>query len=281
MAASAVAAAHAPNPLEFIHIPKTGGQAIEAWGLHHGLAWGGCRLKAGGPSWPVHPGRFGSYTKGCSSFHIPPAAWEAAQTPPFAAGAPTFCVVRHPFARAVSEYQWQAKWTPYWRACTAAGSKGLVFLARRLRLLSARPAAPGRSEAPRASSRQGPWAPSHCLTRSSQPLPTPPSLAAVGLAGTAANLNEVIERVFASGIDPHGGDDEPAEGGGAAGAAAESGSGPTGPHVPPGLGARLILTRTLTRNRNRNRNRNRTRTRTLKARGWRRCGRRASWRRWR
>ena len=144
MAASAVAAAHAPNPLEFIHIPKTGGQAIEAWGLHHGLAWGGCRLKAGGPSWPVHPGRFGSYTKGCSSFHIPPAAWEAAQTPPFAAGAPTFCVVRHPFTRAVSEYQWQAKWTPYWRACTAA------------------------------------------------------------------NLNEFIERVFVSGIDPHGGDDEPA-----------------------------------------------------------------------
>jgi len=177
MAASAVAAAHAPNPLEFIHIPKTGGQAIEAWGLHHGLAWGGCRLKAGGPSWPVHPGRFGSYTKGCSSFHIPPAAWEAAQTPPFAAGAPTFCVVRHPFTRAVSEYQWQAKWTPYWRACTAA------------------------------------------------------------------NLNEFIERVFVSGIDPHGGDDEPAEGGGAAGAAAESGSEPTGPHVPPGLGARLAALR--------------------------------------
>ena len=70
MAVSAVAAAHAPNPLEFIHIPKTGGQAIEAWGLHHGLAWGGCRLKAGGPSWPVHPGRFGSYTKGCSSFQM-------------------------------------------------------------------------------------------------------------------------------------------------------------------------------------------------------------------
>ena len=116
MAVSAVSAvsAHAPNPIEFIHIPKTGGQAIEAWGLHHGLAWGGCRLKAGGPSWPAHPGKFGSYTRGCSSFHIPPVAWEAARTPPFTAGAPTFCVVRNPFTRAVSEYTWQAKWTPYW-----------------------------------------------------------------------------------------------------------------------------------------------------------------------
>lgn len=118
-----------------------------------------------------------------------------------------------------------------------------MLLARPLRLLCARPAAPGRSEAPRACSRQAQWAPSHNLTRSSQPPPTPPSLAASGLAGTAANLNEFIERVFVSGIDPHGGDDEPAEGGGAAGAAAESGSGPTGPHVPPGLGARLAALR--------------------------------------
>ena len=36
-----------------------------------------------------------------------------------AAGAPTFCVVRHPFTRAISEYAWQAKWTKYWRQCTA------------------------------------------------------------------------------------------------------------------------------------------------------------------
>ena len=155
MAASAVAAARAPNPIEFIHIPKTGGQAIEAWGLHHGLAWGGCRLKAGGPSWPAHPGKFGSYTRGCSSFHIPPVAWEAAHTPPFAATAPTFCVVRHPFTRAVSEYTWQAKWTPYWRTCNAAWSKRCLCsaLARLLRLVRALLAAPGGSRHPRREAR--------------------------------------------------------------------------------------------------------------------------------
>ena len=68
-------------------------------------------------------------------------------------------------------------------------------------------------------------------------------------AGTADSLNEFIERVFVSGIDPHGDGDEPAEGGGAAGGA-ESGAGPPGvgvgppgPHVPPGLGARLAALR--------------------------------------
>ena len=189
-AVSAVSAARAPNPIEFIHIPKTGGQAIEAWGLHHGLAWGGCRLKAGGPSWPAHPGKFGSYTRGCSSFHIPPVAWEAAHASeggglPFAADAPTFCVVRHPFSRAISEWTWQARWTPYWRTCSAD------------------------------------------------------------------NLNEFIERVFVSGIEPHEDGEEPAEGSsaegsGAAGGAeggAESGAGPPGPHVPPGIGARLAALR--------------------------------------
>ena len=189
-AVSAVSAARAPNPIEFIHIPKTGGQAIEAWGLHHGLAWGGCRLKAGGPSWPAHPGKFGSYTRGCSSFHIPPVAWEAAHASeggglPFAADAPTFCVVRHPFSRAISEWTWQARWTPYWRTCSAD------------------------------------------------------------------NLNEFIERVFVSGIEPHEDGEEPAEGlsaegsGAAAGAesGAESGAGPPGPHVPPGIGARLAALR--------------------------------------
>ena len=151
--ASAATAVRAPNPIEFIHIPKTGGQAIEAWGLHHGLAWGGCRLKAGGPSWPAHPGKFGTYTRG--SFHIPPVAWEAAHTPPFAAGAPTFCVVRHPFTRAVSEYTWQAKWTPYWRTCTQHGQSACPCSApaRLLRLFRARLAAPGGSRHPRREAR--------------------------------------------------------------------------------------------------------------------------------
>ena len=27
--------------------------------------------------------------------------------------------MRHPFTRAISEYAWQAKWTKYWRQCTA------------------------------------------------------------------------------------------------------------------------------------------------------------------
>ena len=93
--------------------------------------------------------------EGLLSFHIPPVAWEAAHTPPFAAGAPTFCVVRHPFTRAVSEYTWQAKWTPYWRTCTQHGQSACPCSApaRLLRLFRARLAAPGGSRHPRREAR--------------------------------------------------------------------------------------------------------------------------------
>ena len=106
MLATAASVSAATPKLDFIHIPKTGGQAIESWGYLHGFSWGGCRLPGGG-AWPEGPHPFK-----CSAFHIPPAVWEAAGTPAYDGADTTFCVVRHPYTRAISEYLWQGYWKP-------------------------------------------------------------------------------------------------------------------------------------------------------------------------
>jgi len=97
--------ARSPSDLQFIHIPKTGGQSVEAYGYKHGYYWGGCRVRGGQfghPfTWPEQPSPWH-----CSGFHVPPAVFESESMPAYTTE--TFCFVRHPFTRAISEYLFRA-----------------------------------------------------------------------------------------------------------------------------------------------------------------------------
>lgn len=85
-----------PN-LALIHIPKTGGTTIEMWGKAHGFKWGATR------SWPKNNGMM------CPGWHVPRGVYtQLAGQDPYE-GNSTFCVVRHPFTRAVSEYLYSAQ----------------------------------------------------------------------------------------------------------------------------------------------------------------------------
>ena len=86
--------------LQLVHIPKTGGTTLEQLGLEMGVHWGATRL-----NWPG--GRCGMGCPGtwqpCSAWHIPPATYRAHGEDPYQ-GFDTFCVLRHPYTRAISEF---------------------------------------------------------------------------------------------------------------------------------------------------------------------------------
>jgi len=104
--------------VELVHIPKTAGTALEAWGTEHGAAWGMRR------SWQLllpnrSEGSFGSgdyfsyhaseswVPVDCPPWHIPRREYVAHGGFDPYAGSYTFCPVRHPFARAVSNFKYQ------------------------------------------------------------------------------------------------------------------------------------------------------------------------------
>lgn len=82
--------------LEFVHIPKNAGTNVEYAGLAAGISWGVKSLAFRGDR-RMPDGSF------CSGYHTPPALIHGLS--PYA-GAETFCVTRHPFERAVSEYSY-------------------------------------------------------------------------------------------------------------------------------------------------------------------------------
>ena len=102
--AFAVVPAGLLRKLQLIHIPKTGGGTLEDVGFKHGVKWGKYR-----EDWPG-----GNCPRGCprtwqpcSGWHIPPPVFKHLSTreDPYE-GYHTFCAVRHPFRRAISEYLW-------------------------------------------------------------------------------------------------------------------------------------------------------------------------------
>lgn len=102
MRAPAVLQANPPDrpPLDFVHIPKTAGTSIEAAGVSFHYEWGGA--KTGWPGGDCARGCKGTWQP-CSPQHIPPAVYKARGEGAYN-GTSTFCVVRHPYTRAMSEF---------------------------------------------------------------------------------------------------------------------------------------------------------------------------------
>ena len=100
------------GPLQFIHIPKNGGTSIEQYASSIGRAWAANRH-----DWPAVKTPLCAYTfplgddalrtnpvtDGGSAWHVPPRVWKDNGAQPYA-GSETFCVVRNPYTRIVSEF---------------------------------------------------------------------------------------------------------------------------------------------------------------------------------
>ena len=88
-----------PVALAFIYIPKTGGTSVEDFGKAHGIMWGWHH------DWGAQRHLTGSNLGfDCPAWHVPRAVWHATGRPDPYLGNQTFCVVRHPLTRTISEF---------------------------------------------------------------------------------------------------------------------------------------------------------------------------------
>ena len=88
---------HSEQFLEFIHIPKNAGTTIENIANEEGIKWG--RFK------PKFRETLTDKSNGCAYWHTPPRNFDK-KTSPYATDE-TFCVIRDPVERLISEYKYR------------------------------------------------------------------------------------------------------------------------------------------------------------------------------
>ena len=86
--------------LEFIHIPKNAGTTIENIANEKNIKWG--RMK------PSHQEHINTKFGDCTYWHIPPKHFSSS-SPYYTDEHGTFCVIRDPYERIVSEYKYRNK----------------------------------------------------------------------------------------------------------------------------------------------------------------------------
>ena len=113
--------------LEFVHIPKTGGSFLETLALRNGVSWGAChnlrsvldkRCPLGAKTEKVN-----SWT-GSSEWHTPLGIRD--QWPQWAQDADLFMVVRNPYDRIVSEWNYVNKVNKAWHIKQNLGNATLM-----------------------------------------------------------------------------------------------------------------------------------------------------------
>lgn len=96
------------NPLEFVHITKTGGSSIEEMGAEAGIAWARCKFElcnqltvksqVNKSDWECNNSRI-------SPWHCPPMHFRSGIN--MYNNSTTFAIVRNPYQRIISEYYWK------------------------------------------------------------------------------------------------------------------------------------------------------------------------------